>query len=279
MQMKENSIRFWVRLDGTIDVTHHRQQRDGRLHDVARHYKQFQSSKEAYTYGEKLRQKLVAKKELIGEFKFDTFGFQTSCGWSTCPTTTIQAQKIGTRRLTQMSKWTEFYQSRVHSTTYEKYFREHYEVFLEIVKKEVTNAQNILEVGSGTGLVTKIVKEQGKQFFALDRDAEMLAIASSTCGTNVKLIQFNLANKLNGAFDFIHSHGVLEHFTPEKIKEVTSNLRKSCKKMVHYVPTNKYSSKSFGDELLLSTEAWKELTNPTCTIETNSGKDLILIWN
>jgi galactokinase/mevalonate kinase-like predicted kinase len=87
---KENRIRLWVRLDGTLDVTRHRERVDRRLHDVPRDFRNFKTTKEAISYMKNLKKKVIESKEKITEFGLDTFGFEVNAGWGTNPNNDIQ---------------------------------------------------------------------------------------------------------------------------------------------------------------------------------------------
>lgn len=73
------------------------------------------------------------------------------------------------------------------------------------------------------------------------------------------------------------THGVLEHFSDEDIlKTMATYDTDRVVFQAHYVPTDRYKEKSFGDERLLSVEKWIKLVNPDYHALGNNGKDLYL---
>lgn len=78
---------------------------------------------------------------------------------------------------------------------------------------------------------------------------------------------------------FVVTHGVLEHFSTEDVRSIIEgyNGNDLVRGHIHYVPTDKYTTPSFGDERLCSVEGWVDLVNPSRYIVDNCGKDLYLI--
>jgi len=175
-----------------------------------------------------------------------------------------------------MKLWTEFYRSRI-GKSYSSYIATAYEPFLDLLEIFSKGAETILEVGCGIGSISKLLKQKGIQCLASDVSLDMLRLTEINV-PQLKLFQYDIRHTSARNFDVIHSHGVLEHFKHTAIKRIIENQTKVCKKILHYVPSDKYSYKSFGDENLWSKEEWQDIANPNKIVEFNSGKDLCLIW-
>jgi SAM-dependent methyltransferase len=182
-----------------------------------------------------------------------------------------------------MKNWAEFYKDRVNNIGYTRYFEQKYAPFLETIYEEAKLTTKIAEIGCGTGLVSQLLlpKLSKSQFLLVDKCPMMLEYASKRplgASPRVLLVQDNLYSKnliasLRGC-KVVFSHGVLEHFSPENIQKVVQKLPGT---QIHYVPTNKYKTKSFGDELLMSESEWNDLVKPRKSFTFNKGKDLCLI--
>lgn len=48
--MTDHNVRTWAKFDGTWDVTHHQEKRDGYLHDVAKDFRNFPTREAAEAY-------------------------------------------------------------------------------------------------------------------------------------------------------------------------------------------------------------------------------------
>jgi trans-aconitate methyltransferase len=161
---------------------------------------------------------------------------------------------------------------------YEDYFNNRYAPFLNMIRNYIKDGNKFLEAGCGTGLVTKLVKQQNKDFKGIDINTEMLKLSLSRGLGKLEKADIRTFNTTT-LYDVTYSHGVLEHLSIEDIKKTINNQMKYSKRILHYVPTSKYSSKSYGDEKLLSIEEWVRIVKPTKTISFNNGYDLILEKN
>lgn len=164
------------------------------------------------------------------------------------------------------NNWKEFYKNRINST-YQNYFEKKYRPFLEYI-----NSQDdllMLEAGCGIGSVSKYLHKQGKISDGFDLCPYMVDLANKNTDTKV-FKQGDIFKKSNNYFLTI-THGVLEHFSNEKIIEFIERYPNS----INYVPLDKYITPSFGDERLLSKEYWLELIKPDYYLTFNDGYDLM----
>lgn len=162
-----------------------------------------------------------------------------------------------------------------------------YEPFLSILTEQ--KASEYIEVGCGAANITRILSRRLNgisSFVASDSCPDMLSLAERNLRAEGKpgcrLVKHNLlrpGTEFNGsAGSVLHSHGVLEHFDPPRIKGILEGLRRISPRMAHYVPGNKYGHKSFGDERLWSKAQWFEIASPKRIVDFNNGFDFALIY-
>jgi SAM-dependent methyltransferase len=155
---------------------------------------------------------------------------------------------------------------------------------------------SVNEMGCGIGSITKQLlkypQAEGRVFTATDINMEMIRLTKQNLGVGENgrtssgmNVHFNTHDirepyvlvPLSGKH-IVHSHGVLEHFDDNDIRNIIETQRSYANLIFHYVPSDKYTSKSFGDERLMSAQQWAKLAKPTMIEQFNSGYDLLLIW-
>lgn len=162
--------------------------------------------------------------------------------------------------------WYAFYKARVNST-YQHYFEQQYEPFLDIIRQ--LNTCGIEELGCGIGSVSKAI---GGKFKGFDIDPMMAMLAN----TNTNSTNFHTQSIFDTEFDPFAlkvTHGVLEHFSDHEIYSILER----CPNSVHYVPLDKWETPSFGDERLLPYQHWLDLATPKAWILFNDDKDLVFV--
>lgn len=187
----------------------------------------------------------------------------------------------------QRSEWYKFYQDRMNM-----HYRQHIEIryadFINAIINQMPDLGkkpvHLHEAGCGAANISralyKKLRAQKVNFHISmsDKCVDMLELAHENFAEGYKACIDMLKDTLPPA-EVIFSHGVLEHFTNEEIVKIVSKQLQSSKKVIHYVPSDKYNKPSFGDERLMSAEQWQKICNPTSIIEFNDGYDLILIWD
>ena len=174
-----------------------------------------------------------------------------------------------------MSIWSKFYESRV-GNEYFNYAIHRYEKFIFSILN--TGSNSFREEGCGIGTISRAIMtsvgDKNVQLFDYDKDQ----IELTKRNLNIShAIQGNIFEN-HGKVDCIFSHGVLEHFNDNQIFNILNRQKMEAKHVIHYVPTNGYSTPSFGDERLMSVEWWVKKFKPKSWYTFNNTKDLTLIW-
>lgn len=187
----------------------------------------------------------------------------------------------------QRSEWYKFYQDR-QNIIYKKHIETRYEEFIHYIINSLPDKGkkpiHIHEAGCGAANLSAALYKQLKELelnFHItlsDKCPDMLELAHENLSEGYKALIDMTKDRLPTA-DVIFSHGVLEHFDNQTITKIVANQLQSANKVIHYVPSDKYSKPSFGDERLMSAEQWQEICNPTYIEEFNKGYDLILSWD
>lgn len=171
-----------------------------------------------------------------------------------------------------MSKWSQFYESRVNSN-YQEYFENKYSLLLAILSRY----ESVVEEGIGIGSISKHLRKKGIHTSGIDLCSDMLEL----CTRNNPGIQVQQADiftyKAYGSI--VVTHGVLEHFEDEDIRIILNKYKTNNQKSVHYVPLIGHGKPSFGDERLLEAKYWINTFQPDGSCTFNDGKDLILFFN
>jgi 2-polyprenyl-3-methyl-5-hydroxy-6-metoxy-1,4-benzoquinol methylase len=171
-----------------------------------------------------------------------------------------------------MSRWSNFYQSRINST-YQDYFEQKYFPLLDFVK----NFTTVREEGIGIGSISKFLLKQNINVSGFDLCPEMLQLCKEN-NPKLNCYQGDIFSSLHEQVDIVVSHGVLEHFSDEDIKRILNRYKWNKQPNVHYVPLDGYKIPSFGDERLLSWKHWVRTFNPT-SYEVVENKDLYLYFD
>lgn len=186
-----------------------------------------------------------------------------------------------------MTKWALFYQEKLNSISYPQNFLNKYSDFIMVLLNSIDNNHynEIVELGCGICNITRslIDMRPQKHYTAIDNDIDMLKLSIKNIQSSRSFPEYLnivygdiLFNEVTG--DLAHSHGVLEHFNDVDIRQIIKNQLFNFKELIHYVPSAKYETPSFGDERLLTPKQWKDICNPDEILEFNDGYDLILKW-
>lgn len=162
-----------------------------------------------------------------------------------------------------ISKWEEFYQP-FHKKDYEQHI-EAWKGFCHRVAKFAPKGGKILEVGSGTGMMSIYLSKMGFYAIGLDNNSEMVRRAKNLVlevGGKARFAchdLFNLDLQVVGSYRVVFSQGLLEHFTDAQIRKALEIQFKIAPIVIFSVPLDKFGHQSKGDERLLSDSFWRRM--------------------
>lgn len=177
-----------------------------------------------------------------------------------------------------MSPWATFYAGR-NTASYLEYAKLRYAPFIDAIVARIDHQDTVLELGAGTGTITAALQSRGRKafYFATDNDLDQLKTLNKRFAhTHVMVQRLNAIADVDTGADVVHSHGMLEHFDDDTIRRVINRHPKRTKQ-VHYVP-GLYDKPTFGDERLMSVDAWWKICKPSQIITFNDGLDYALVF-
>ena len=177
---------------------------------------------------------------------------------------------------TTQEEWCDFYSERV-GDGYHQYFKRKYSTFLNYIEGYCSrNSTKFIDAGCGIGSITKSIYDAYFGYaFDISEDMVRLAMENNIFHSDFRVIDiFNWYPDINEEYLLV-THGVLEHFTDNQIKDIIHKPTPS----VHYVPLNKYIIPSFGDERLLPYEYWIDNFKPDMWTIFNNNYDLMIGFN
>jgi SAM-dependent methyltransferase len=180
-----------------------------------------------------------------------------------------------------MSAWKTFYEGR-EGHGYQQYVEKRYAPFLKAIGDRIRPSDLVLELGAGTGTITKALNDEHGwreiKLAATDVCPEMLKITRDRLSdaADVAVFQMDALCPFPSKGDVVHSMGMLEHFSDDMIRKIIRR-HSHARVQVHYVP-GLYDAPTFGDERLMSVEAWWKICRPSQIITFNDGLDYVLIF-
>jgi len=173
-----------------------------------------------------------------------------------------------------MSVWSDFYKSRV-GNGYSNYCKDRYKPFIDSIISNI--GKNVREEGCGIATISKIIMQRVNiQMQMFDIDPDQVELSKENTNSNTPYVGDIFSN--HGKTDLIFSHGVLEHFSDNNIRNILNRQKQEANIVIHYVPTDKYKTPSFGDERLMSVDTWVNNFHPNYHFTFNNGHDLVLIF-
>lgn len=168
-----------------------------------------------------------------------------------------------------MSKWSKLYEEEIKSSNVYDYIQEKLRTkgtIIKLIKKYATNG-NVMEVGSGTGILALQMASLGNKVIALDSDADMIALSKKYFlnefnGVNITYVNKDIRDyKSKEKIDVIYSIGILEHYNDDEIIELLNKQLELSKYVIFGIPTKYFDPKKkmYGNERYLSIKYWRSL--------------------
>jgi hypothetical protein len=126
----------------------------------------------------------------------------------------------------RMSAWKAFYEGR-EGHSYLQYVKQRYAPFIRAIQDRFEAGDLVLELGAGTGTITKALCEgtTAVRYVASDIDPEMVQIARQRLSDDNVAVFVDSAHSSSTKADVVHSHGMLEHFNDDAIRECIRQLQ------------------------------------------------------
>jgi len=132
------------------------------------------------------------------------------------------------RRITDLEDWIEM-----------RYYNKLKDFIKELLNLRTFHQLKILELGSGSGLLSLLMAKEGAFVVLVDKLKEACIYSSilfrklkkSTFKGKVKIINKDMFSlKLSANFDIVHNYGVIEHFSYNKAIKIIKTMKKYSKK-------------------------------------------------
>lgn len=156
--------------------------------------------------------------------------------------------------------WDRFYERRLTVEQHLENLWAHAPLFGAVL---ASDPRTVLEVGIGTGTMSRFLASVGLDVTAVDNDAAVVERARKEARKVTMEIRvadaFRLAEDFEpGAFDVAYSQGFFEHFADDAIVELVRAQLAVAETVVFSVPSARYPTRDFGDERLLTAEQWRQ---------------------
>lgn len=184
---------------------------------------------------------------------------------------------------TPTRSWGQFYADRFNPR-YRSHIHRKYATYFEEIARLARGL--VVEVGAGAGFASRAMLsylEPSSSAILLENDPDQLRhLRYNTCDLWARVYACDVRNPQDwpvSVASVVCGHGFLEHFDDDTIRELIWHQRAvATQAVVHYVPTNRYITPSFGDERLLSARDWAQRHRPHHVVPFNDGYDLLLVW-
>ena len=168
-----------------------------------------------------------------------------------------------------MSKWSKLYEKEIKEMDVKSYIKEKLrtkDTIIKLINKYAISSK-IMEVGSGTGILSLKLATMGNNVVALDSDADMIALSKKyflkefDC-PNIKYVNKDIREyNEKEMFDVIYSIGILEHYSDDEIVELLNKQLLLADYVIFGIPTKYFDEKKkmYGNERYLKIRYWKNL--------------------
>lgn len=131
---------------------------------------------------------------------------------------------------------------------------------------------NILEVGTGSGLMAIYFSQMNYSVTGLDRDPDVIASnqrMNAMLGGSVRFVVGDILRLpfRENAFDACYHQGLMEHFDPPEIVAALKAQTAVCRRVIFAVPTIRWKGGVYGDERMWTGQRWLDLLAPFRVID------------
>lgn len=168
-----------------------------------------------------------------------------------------------------MSKWSELYEKEIKEVDVGEYIKDKLATKSTIIKfvKKYTGQGKVMEVGSGTGVLSLKIATLGYDVIALDSDQDMIDLSKKYILPEFDKVKIEYINadirdyKADNPIDVIYSIGVLEHYNDDEIIDLLNKQLSMSKFVIFGIPTKYFDEdkKMYGNERYLTIRYWKKL--------------------
>lgn len=187
-----------------------------------------------------------------------------------------------------MSKWSKLYEDEIKETDVRSYIEEKLrtkKTIINLINKYAKN-KRVMEVGSGTGILSLKIATMGNEVIALDSDKDMISLSKKYFLNEFKDANITYVNKdireykSREKIDVIYSIGILEHYSDEEIIDLLNKQLKLADYVIFGIPTKYFDPKKkmYGNERYLNIRYWKSLIKKSNGILIEEGHYHYLNW-
>lgn len=167
--------------------------------------------------------------------------------------------------------WADFYNRQVDDEFMQTNVKCHKDFIDAIITRANSIAENriprLLEIGVGTATMSiYFSKGLSMDVTGLDDDPIVITQAVETntkLGGHAKFIRMNAYDiptyLKEKSFDIAFSQGTMEHFNNEEIRQLLQAQLYAARTVIFSVPSVNYPRQDYGNERLMSKEAWRKL--------------------
>lgn len=153
--------------------------------------------------------------------------------------------------------WAEFYNKEI---SLKEFLGNYYswELFDQIIKLK---PRKVLEVGSGTGVMSVFLSHLGCEVVSIDNNKKVLELAMRNNRKFNGKVDFRMGDAFDlkfkdKQFDVAYSQGFYEHFNNGDVKRLLNEQLRVAKCVVISVPNKYYPEYDYGNERLMSAKDW-----------------------
>lgn len=166
--------------------------------------------------------------------------------------------------------WQEFYGETINAKKFIRRVLCNLELIFLIIKR---SPSAVIEIGTGTSALSAFISWFLPTVIAIDNDKEVLQRAKLNCKVFGRNVNFVVADALympfkNESVSLCFSQGFFEHFQDKEINELLKEqIRVSREAILFNIPSDRYPSKPFGNERLLSPKEWLKIIKANSSIK------------